>query len=140
MVYTFGVNIYSMIDIVIKTLDDKEQRYNTVGDYETDAEGKCMISVSKMSDEKFEFLIAIHELIESYLCKERGISDESIDAFDMEYESKRVAGDYSEPGDSPSAPYHREHVFATEIEKKVASELGVDWEGYCRECDKLSKD
>lgn len=124
-----------MLNIQIRTINDTDQRYDTVGDYQTDESGKNEIVVSKMPDERFEFLIALHELIESRLCKERGITDEVIDAFDMEYEKNRQPGDTdSEPGDQLDAPYHKEHTFATKIEKMTAEELGVDWDEYSKAC------
>ena len=36
----------------------------------------------------------------------------------------------AEPGDSPDAPYHKEHVFATKIERLLAKEFDVDWREY----------
>ena len=129
-----------MLNITIKTIADEKQRYDTVGDYQTDESGKMQISVSDMSNERFEFLIAVHELVESRLCKERGISDEVIDAFDLAYEDAREPGDQiSEPGDQTDAPYHKEHVFATMVEKMLADELGVDWDEYSAACAALTK-
>jgi len=129
-----------MLDIEIKTIPDKQQRYNTVGDYQTTEAGTQLLSVSDMNNWKHEFLIAIHELIESALCKDKGITDEVIDAFDMNYEANRVQTDTtSEPGDSPDAPYHDAHVFATNLEKMMATELGVDWEEYSQACAELTE-
>tara|TARA_B100001989_G_C24512431_1_gene451193 strand:- start:378 stop:776 length:399 start_codon:yes stop_codon:yes gene_type:complete len=128
-----------MLDIFIRTISDKDQRYDTVGDYQTDECGKQVISVSDLNNDNFEFLIALHELIESKLCKERGITDSQIDKFDIDYESNREDGDQeSEPGDQPDAPYHKEHVFASRIEKMMADELGVDWEKYSKACSELT--
>lgn len=128
-----------MLHIQIKTIEDTDQRYDTVGDYQTDTSGKKEILVSKMADDRYEFLIALHELVESRLCKERGITDEAIDVFDLEYEKNRSADDTtSEPGDHPDAPYHKEHVFATKIEKMLAAELGVDWGVYSKACADLT--
>lgn len=88
------------------------------------------IHVSDMGNEDYALLVAIHELIEAHLCTKRGISEESVTDFDLEYEGRRREGDNSEPGDDSRAPYHREHVFATIIERAVAAELEVDWEEY----------
>jgi hypothetical protein len=70
------------------------------------------------------FLIALHELVECWLCKERGITAEQVDAFDAAFELKRVNED-DEPGDDPAAPYHRQHRFACLIEFMTALELGI---------------
>lgn len=124
------------MDILIRTIPHKEQRYETCGDYFV-KDGVLNICVSKLSDEKREDLIKLHELIEKTLCKHRGITDESIDAFDMAYEAKRPEGDFSEPGDCPEAPYVKEHCFATGIERLMAAELGVNWVDYEKELESL---
>ena len=130
-----------MLDIKIRTIADQLQRYNTVGDYQTDEDGSELFSISDMGDARYEFLIAIHELVESMLCKERGITEAAIDAFDTAYEANRPEGDItSEAGDDPAAPYNKEHVFATKIEWMVAEELGVDWDVYCQACAQLTKE
>ena len=115
----------------IQTIPHDAQRYNTIGDYLT-TDGTTNIKVSAMNDEKLEFLVAVHELIESFLCREAGVTDEEIDAFDLAFEENRALGDDAEPGDDPQAPYHRQHQLATEIEKRLADELSVDWEEYSR--------
>lgn len=126
---------YIMLNIHIRTVPDKEQRYDTVSDYRTNAEGKQTILVSDMPDTRYEILIAIHELVESYLCQLRGVTDAAIDSFDLQYEKLRVLGDTtSEPGDDPAAPYYREHKFATKLEKLLAEEIGVDWDEYSASC------
>ncbi len=127
-----------MFNIQVKTVPDDQQRYNTVGDYYTDENGKRMFVVSDMRDWRYEFLVVLHELVESALCKERNISDTCIDEFDTAYEEKRDESDgISEPGNSPDAPYFKEHQFATTIEKMMAEELGVDWNDYNEIIEKL---
>ncbi len=130
-----------MLDIEIKTIADTQQRYNTVGDYYINEEGKRIFRISDMGNWKYELLIAVHELVESALCKDRGISDASIDAFDMAYEENRDSADiHSEPGNDPNAPYYHEHQFATKIERLLAEELQVDWDTYCEACAALTKE
>jgi hypothetical protein len=85
-----------------------------------------------MSDQRYEFLVAAHEMIEAYLALHAGVTQEAVDKFDRAYEAKRKRGDDSEPGDDPRAPYHREHVFASKIERSLAKQLGVDWAKYDR--------
>lgn len=129
-----------MKNIHIRTVSDTAQRYDTVGDYQAQPDNSLLISVSRMPDERFEFLIAIHELVESYLCEMRGITEQAIDAFDFTYENNRATGDVlSEPGDDPKAPYYKEHVFASKIERLVAEEIGVDWETYTKACATLTQ-
>jgi hypothetical protein len=114
-----------MLHIYIDTVPHSTQRYPTVGDYfDVQTPGMRVpvtnVRISDMQDEDCEFLVAIHELIEQHLCKKRGISEESITAFDM-----------------IRAPYNKEHVFATSIEKLVAAELGVDWDEYDKTVNSL---
>jgi hypothetical protein len=116
--------------IIIETIADGKQRYDTVGDYYHNETGDQLLFISDMGNKKYEFLIALHELIESQLCQERGITEDMIDAFDFEFEKDRKEGDLREPGDQPEAPYFKEHQFASKIERLVANELGVDWEQY----------
>jgi hypothetical protein len=119
--------------ICIETIPHDHQLYDTVGNYFTDPIGIRQIRVSEMGNADYEFLVALHELIESHLCQKRGISDESIDAFDKQFEEHRKLGVHSddeEPGGHPDAPYYREHQFASIIEILMAYELGVDWNDY----------
>jgi hypothetical protein len=83
--------------------------------------------VSDLGSPDSEFLVGIHEAVEASLIRKRGISNESITRFDKSYEKTRPEGDTSEPGDHPDAPYRKEHFFATNIERLVAEQMGVDW-------------
>lgn len=123
--------------IIIETIPHKKQRYPTVGDWYYDQRGVLHIKVSKLSNWKREALIAAHELMEALLCKEAGITQEQVDKFDMEFERKRKRGDTAEPGDSLRAPYFFQHRFASKVESQLAKELGVSWEAYEKELEKL---
>lgn len=117
------------MEVNIKTIPHNKQRYPTVGDWWWTLR-TLEIRVSDLNDPFKEFCIAIHEYVEAMLCKKRGVTQESIDRFDMSYEAKRKEDDFSEPGDSSGAPYKREHCFATGIERLLISELGIDWKAY----------
>src|SRR5690348_18295820 len=128
--------------IQIETIPHATHRYPTVGDWywrtsnvfdgvEKIGETTTLhIKVSEELPEKEALLVALHELIEVTLCKDRGITEKQVDEFDMEFEKNRPEGDESEPGDHPEAPYRKEHFFATNVERLMASELGVDWVEY----------
>jgi hypothetical protein len=118
------------MNITIKIIPHKKQRYPTVGDWYFDKKGNLQIRVSSMKDWKYETLVALHELIEVVLCKDRGITQEETDKFDIEFEKNRPKGNTEEPGNQPNAPYHSEHKYATEIERSMAQELNVEWESY----------
>jgi hypothetical protein len=130
-----------MLNVRIKTIPHDFQEYDTVGNYWRDADdcgGAVLeIRVSRMRDRRHEFLIALHELIEAFLCERRGIPFARITRFDIEYESNRGKGEPVEPGASARAPYRREHQFAERVERIVARELGVDWQQYNRAVARL---
>lgn len=118
------------MQIQMKTIPHSNQPYPTVGNWIIRQDGSIDIDVSDMQNEDYAFLVAIHEAIEVWLCRKRGVSEESVNAFDIEFEKNRPDGDISEPGDHPNAPYRKEHFFATNIERMIAAELCVDWAAY----------
>lgn len=110
--------------IQIKSIPHKEQRYETTGDYYVDKDKTLNITISKQQKQQYEYLIAIHELIELTLVIFRGISIKSIDEFDQKFVGE------GEPGDSTNAPYYAEHQIATKVEKMICKELNIPWEEY----------
>jgi len=116
---------------LISQVPHKKQRYETVGDW---IPGRpAQIRVSKMKDQRYVFLVALHEMIEYELCKMHGIKDRDVVAFDVNFEAERRMNLHpldAEPGNHPKAPYRNEHEFATMIEMMVAQKLGVSWSDY----------
>ena len=108
-----------MQDIVIKTVDKSKIRNNGIGDYRTGINGNLVILVAKMKNDDEEFLVALHELIESKLALKRGINFKDINSFDRKHLNS------PEPGDRKDAPYHEEHEFANKIEGMMAEKLGI---------------
>lgn len=125
------------MNINIQVIPHENQRYETVGDWFYDEKGDLQIRVSKLSDWRHEVLIAVHELVEVLICKYEGITAESVDRFDMDFEEHRHPDDESEPGDDPRAPYVREHCLATGVERILAMVLGVNWKTYEKEVNSL---
>ena len=115
----------------ISQVPHRKQRYETVGDW---IPGRpAQIRVSRMKDQRYVFLVALHEMIEYELCKMLGSSDREVVAFDVNFEAERRMNLHpidAEPGDHPKAPYRNEHEFATMIEMMVAHKLGVSWSDY----------
>lgn len=144
------------MDINIKTIPHKEQRYETVGDwwfeykntsakpYTGDSEinplapSSLEIRVSDLGNPYMEACVKVHELIEVILCAHRGITQEQVDKFDNDFEANRQPDNFDEPGDDPSAPYRKEHCFATGIERLLVAELGLDWKEYEEAINNLS--
>jgi len=121
------------VKIIIETIPHDQHRYSTVGDWHKDPDGTLRVKVSDMGNDKYALLVGLHEVIEQALCNERGITDEQVTAFDNKFEVEREDGEHTdmdEAGDDPRAPYRKEHFFATNIERLLAAELGVDWKQY----------
>ncbi len=118
------------MNITIKTIPSKEQRYRTLGDYWFDEQGNLEVRVTKLNDWRWEFLIALHELVEVALCKDRGITIKEIDEFDKDFEKELPEDNEEEPGEHVHCPYKMEHLFADSIEKQMACQLGLDWYNY----------
>ncbi len=114
--------------VTIDIIPHKKQRYDTCGDYFR-AKGTVNIRISKLNADH-EFLVALHEFVEWFLVERKGVTIEDIDKFDIAYENNRKEGDTSEPGDDPNAPYFNEHQIATDIEKQLAKNMGVNWQKY----------
>jgi len=109
--------------ITIETIPHGEQRYPTVGDWQL-KDGEIKILVSRLGNWRYEAAIAVHELVEVLLCMDKGISEATVDEYDM-----RWRGD-GELGDEPDAPYRDAHCFATATERMLIAALGVSWAEY----------
>jgi hypothetical protein len=121
--------------IIIQSQPHSLQRYNTVGDWYTDKiNGNVRIYVSQMNNWRFELLVAIHEVVEAFLCLNDGVLEEDVTKFD-----KAFLGE-DEPGDEPDAPYARQHCIATGIERILAALLGVKWSNYENAIERTSQE
>jgi len=140
-----------MLKISVETIPHSCQRYDTVGDWTFEPDGTLNVNVSKilkrdeeMSQqlkaivgehctgafqelEDFEFLVAIHEIIEAWLCKKDGITAEQVDEWDKGLSDESL---YEEPGEDPRAPYHIQHLIATSIEVMLCAQLKLNWAEY----------
>lgn len=125
---------------LIRSIPHNNQRYDTSGDYVETNLGKvdvCEITVSELNNWKMEALVAVHELIEYILVKDKGIKIKDIDKFDIDFENKRKKGNMDEPGDDKKAPYYNEHQIAILFEKELARYLNINWKKYIKEQNKL---
>lgn len=149
------------LSISIESIPHRLQGYDTCGDWYQggsldremirDKEVLC-ISISELPDRREMFLIAIHELIEAFLCECAGVTEASVDDFDKNFESGWLETDSlvgnklalpigypKEPGDHPDAPYYHQHQLATGIERILAAEAGVSWLEYEQHIQELSR-
>ena len=128
------------MNIKIKTIPNNSQKYNTCGNYGVDKRGNVWIEVSRMK-RPYQWLIAIHELVEIFLCEIENVTVKAIDAFDLAFEWDRRKGlhtDEEEPGDA-NAPYRDQHCMATAVERMLCGYLGISWNEYEEACVKLTK-
>ncbi len=122
-------------EIVLRTINHKDQRYETVGDWLKHL-GRVEIRTSKLSCWELEFLILVHELVEWGLCKKAGITQDEVDVFDKAHEKEQ---DEVELGDLRAAPYTKQHGLATSVERMLAAELGIVWSEYEEELNELMR-
>ncbi|RPI19702.1 MAG: hypothetical protein EHM58_00420 [Ignavibacteriae bacterium] len=102
------------------------------GDILKDADGTINIQIQELNNDDYEFLLAIHCLIENKLIEKRKIKITDIEDFEKSYYSNsKISGSQDDPGDEPDSPYHKEHIFATYIEMLIAKELNLSWKS-CR--------
>lgn len=116
--------------ITIETVPHKQQRYDTCGDWMTDAAtGDITIRVSEELTAgdlgRYYFtLVGIHELVEAVMCVNHFIPEDEVTEWDVEHDF------LPEPGAHPEAPYHDEHVAAEVVERLFAVLLGIEWNEY----------
>jgi len=118
-----------MRDIDIKVIPYSQMRYSTVGDYWHDDQG-THIRIADLGNSKYNFLVAVHELIECFLLTIAGIKEEDVRAFDEAFEKDETKDDQAEPGDDPKSPYRWQHFVAESFERLLAVVLMVDWQEY----------
>jgi len=132
-----------MLKINIRTKPMEKMRIKDVGDYywtisPVPEENIWKIVVAEMENPDYEFLIALHEFIESYLLKRRGIDFRVVDEYDEKFEKEKGKSPKNAiAGEQKDCPYRREHIFATKIEKIIAKYLKVNWKKYEKYLDNL---
>ena len=134
-----------MLNIEMKTIPFEEMRYPTIGDYWDDKKNVChghgdfsnekieLYRSANLGDWRMEFLVLLHEFIESHLNRNQGISEPDVKAFDEMFEEEVKKGlqpTDAEPGFDPRAPYRDNHALADLIEMMVAYKMGVNIDDY----------
>lgn len=115
----------SIETIVVNAIPMGDLRYPTAGDWYYDLHsGVHRIQVCELGDWRYEFLVALHELVEMALCRHHGVSQKEVDDWDLAHP------DADEPGELPDCPYFEMHAFATLIERMMAWALAVKWADY----------
>ena len=127
----------SKLLLVVEVVPHDSQRYPICGDWTLCSDGSIHVKVSDVGDRVSELLVGLHEAVEAILCREHGVSEESVCEFDIAFEKDASKTDDDEPGEDPAAPYHREHAIAEVVERLVAAEAGVKWCEYDARIDGL---
>ena len=120
------------MQVVTKTIPHSEQRYDTIGDWWWEGD-TLHIRVTDMANWKYEMAVAYHEMREALYCKHFGISQESVDTFDINFDAEQKRGLHApdaEPGNDPTAPYFLAHQYATRDERLFIADIGESWEEY----------
>ena len=115
--------------IIIEYIPHKSQRYPTVGDWFI--RGSTLFI--KVSDEMgfiSGLAVAFHEIVEAVLCIITGVSQKEVDDYDM------LHSEYDEPGNHKDAPYHKQHMSATIMEKLICKTFRLTWVEHNKNIDK----
>lgn len=159
--------LFGLLGIVVSVVPQSQQRYRTVGDWtitKHDTHGWLLglsptastirVTVSETGSWRYNFLLALHESVEAWLCRRHGVTQAMVDTWDtvewltikvmvqhFKYHDEdgqcRQALDNDEPGDWPDAPYHLEHMDASRVERWAARLLLVNWRAYEARLDAL---
>jgi hypothetical protein len=125
-----------MRHLIMQVVKPEQMRYPTVGDWQKLPMTKQIeleinppdyvygIWVADTGDKKTNFLVALHEIVEQFMCQEAGITTQEVDEWDMSHP------ELDEPGDDVRCPYHKQHDIAIRVERFVAgrSGLNMNWD------------
>ena len=120
-----------MLHISIDTIPQKQHEYATYGNYKGHIRRR-FIEVSELNDWRWEFLIALHELIEQNIALALGLSEAEILAWDLAHLES------DDPGSLDGCPYKFMHLYAERAEKDMCRMCNWDYEEYCKALDKHS--
>jgi hypothetical protein len=126
--------------IQIEIIPHSSQRYQTCGDWFLDENGVMQVRISNLGTEIENFMVAIHEVIELVLLRNKGITDKDIDKFDFEFEERvkrGEAGRNDEPGFASDSPYLQEHTLATSVELQMCALAKINWNEYSTKIENL---
>lgn len=121
-----------MRNIHIKFVDQKDQNYDTVGDYGIDIDNDTIwFKITKFENQNYSIAILLHEIVEFFRNQQEGITVAQVDEFD--YNNPQL----DDPGLSLEAPYHKNHMEADAIERLYIILSKNDWVHYEQSIDSL---
>ena len=125
--------------IILEIIPHAKQRYDTIGDWQVRHRrgiDELYITISELRGHNWEhWIIGVHELFEAILCLAINIRPEHLDEFDKHFNPRAQ----HEPGDSPLAPYHIQHGFASAVERMLCAALNINWYEYERAVKNASR-
>ena len=113
-----------MKKIVIEVIPYKKMYMEYFGDFYWEKDGTLQIRVAQYPNEIQDVGTIVHEFLEAWKLKVKGVSVKDVEMFDKEHE------DHDDPGCLKDAPYHKEHMESLYIEKIICKQMGFDWNTY----------
>jgi hypothetical protein len=127
------LNLPSLPAVTVHVVPHEQQRYETVGDWVW-KDDSLEVTISDLSDDRFNLLVAAHEVTEALLARRAGVTEQQVDEWDLAHL------DADEPGEVEGCPYFTQHARASEVERLLAVLMGVDWEAYSSSFERLDKE
>lgn len=118
------------MNITVTEVEASGMPYPTVGNWTFDKDGNLQITVLKGLTPTFSLGVALHEIVEAHLCKSMGITEESVNEFDIAFEGRGCDNIFKEPGDDPDSPYYQQHKSALIMEHAYMQVMCVPWQWY----------
>jgi hypothetical protein len=117
--------------IHVEFKNQRDLRNRQAGDYFTDSYGVLQFEIAKTGNLFYDCAILIHEMAEWMAWRSHGGTEGVMDGFDFAHT------ELYEPGEDPRCPYHKEHMFAEDVERRVVKACGIKWKDYSRAIDKV---
>jgi hypothetical protein len=124
--------------ITIDFIEQKDQRYETVGDY-TETETEINFRITRFDNPIFSQAVTLHEMVEYFRNIQEGITPDDVDAFDLDPVNQARANESpdGELGWLPDCPCHKQHVQADSIERLFVLFSNEDWLAYNEAIEQL---
>jgi hypothetical protein len=128
------LNLPTMPSVTVRVVPYSEMRYATSGDWQVGHDGALVVTVADLGDERFNLLVAAHEVTEALLARRAGVTEQQVDEWDLAHL------DAEEPGEVAGCPYFTQHARASEVERLLAELMGVDWDAYSASFESLGEE
>jgi len=109
--------------IKVSFVEQDAQAYETLDDWRQVGD-RLEFIITDTGNPVYNQMLLIHAMVERLLARNAGVSDETINAFDLEYKGN------GEPGEEPDAPYRDAHLTAKAIEMTLSAQMGISWKEY----------